>query len=445
MLIAEYSRKRKLDGYNLHVRISEEDANINHYNTIFTTSFPDNVVYDSELNEFVFNELEGNLLYKYLYILNKFVLKCSATEMNQFKKQMKTMCQKRLVKVDYRIYDKESFTQDYTEEDAPTEIRNEFSHLFTSASAPPPEEQEPEEVIEEVIEPEQEVVVDVDTNALESERQALESEKQAFESEKQLFESERHALEQEKQLVENRCEQERIEHDREVDMLKQKLEFFQQFDGLSEKYDELQVRHDELVEEHKQLQEQYDELKVQFDQYLEQSQEQVQQLEEQAQEKELQLEQLQERLEEKEQQQQQQQEYEPVDLSLYTKPDTNEIKEELSHLFESFEEKIQKMLGENKNTSHDILRLKNTVTSLEMENTELRRENEDIYEKLTYCEKQFDLIKQKYIKLQQLKHKYKTMVVNGANTNHIEELPSFTFKRNTFSPIPDEPVRQPYR
>ena len=39
MLIAEYSKRRKLDGFNLFVRVADKDANINHYNNIFLQAF----------------------------------------------------------------------------------------------------------------------------------------------------------------------------------------------------------------------------------------------------------------------------------------------------------------------------------------------------------------------------------------------------------------------
>ncbi len=84
-----------------------------------------------------------------------------------------------------------------------------------------------------------------------------------------------------------------------------------------------------------------------------------------------------------------------------------------------------------------------------MENEELRRENEEIFERLTECENQFNTIKDKYKSLQQIKRKYKTMVLNGANINHIDKItsedPIIKQRRNFISPIPHEHYRHPYK
>ena len=87
------------------------------------------------------------------------------------------------------------------------------------------------------------------------------------------------------------------------------------------------------------------------------------------------------------------------------------------------------------------------ISVLEMENSELRKENEEIFEKLNECEKQFNTIKEKYKTLQQIKRKYKTMVLNGANINHIEHIQNdeHRVRKNFVSPIPNEPYREYYK
>ena len=435
MLIAEYSKRRKLDGFNLFVRVPEQDANVNHYNNIFQKAFTNQYfTFDTNENEFMFYEMQGNLLYKYLYILNKFVLKCDKNEMTKYKQDMKALCQKRLVKVDYRVFTRNSFTEDFTEDDIPQEILDEFSYLFTHIKQSDDIEEEQVdcefemslesekaelEQVKEALESEKEELNQV-KEALESEKEelnqvkeALESEKAELEQAKEAFKSEKAELNQAKEALEserNELNQTNQDEDddakynemqREIEMLRQKLEF----------YNNNTDNNNDLVEQNTELQNEYNNLLSEFEEYRESTEKQIEELKQ----------------------------YESVDLSLYTKSDTTEI----ASLFKEFEERIENLIVNNKDASVDVHRLRNTVTSLEMENTELRKENEEIYEKLAYCEKQFELIKQKYVKLQQLKHKYKTMVINSSSTNHIEELPFISKKR--FSPIPDEPVRYPYK
>jgi hypothetical protein len=445
MLVAEYSRRRKLDGFNLFVRVSDQDANVNHYNTIFLKAFTDkNFSFNGDENEFMFYEMQGNLLYKYLYILNKFVLKCDKNEMNEYKQTMKALCQKRLVKVDYRIFTRDSFTQDYTEDDIPQEILDEFSYLFTHIKQAEVEEEAEEEEVEQEAEVEAEEEVEQEEQVEEEEqeidnefeaakeqfeveqaefqatKEQFEMEQAEFQSTKEQFEAEQAEFQTAKEQLEmeqdefnkakeqfeaEQAAKEQFETDeqdakynemqREIEMLRQKLEFFS----------------NNATDENNELQTEYNNLLAEFEDYKETTEKQIEELKQ----------------------------YEPVDLSLYTKTDTSEI----ATLFKEFEDKIENLITNNKDSSVDMHRLRNTITSLEMENTELRRENEEIYEKLSYCEKQFEVIKQKYVKLQQLKHKYKTMVINSSSTNHIEELPFISKKR--FSPIPDEPVRYPYK
>ena len=472
MLIAEYSKRRKLDGFNLFVRVSEQDANINHYNNIFVKAFTDKYfTFNVNDNEFMFYEMHGNLLYKYLYILNKFVLKCDNAEMTKYKQEMKALCQKRLIKVDYRIFTRNSFTEDYTEDDIPQEIIDEFSYLFTRIKHSEVQEEEEEEENDdcetetpgEQLEVEkietlrteletskkelealkkeletskkeleaEKIELETSKKELEALKKELETSKKELETSKKELETSKKELEAEKielDALKKELEAEKIELDalkkeleaddddnnddaakynemqREIDMLRQKLEFYNNSNiSSSENAD--------LIEQNTELQNEYNNLLSEFEEYRESTEKQIEELKQ----------------------------YEPVDLSLYTKSDTTEI----ASLLKEFEERIEKLIVNNKDASVDVHRLRNTVTSLEMENTELRKENEEIYEKLAYCEKQFELIKQKYVKLQQLKHKYKTMVINSSSVNHIEELP-FVSKK-LFSPIPDEPVRYPYK
>ena len=137
-----------------------------------------------------------------------------------------------------------------------------------------------------------------------------------------------------------------------------------------------------------------------------------------------------------------------------------------ANIVENLEEKFHSIAASTANTeSNEILALlyelkekmkdddfddksKAKLNILEMENSELRRENEEIFEKLNECEKQFNAIKEKYKTLQQIKRKYKTMVLNGANINHIEHIQNddtARTRKNFVSPIPNEPYREYYK
>lgn len=106
---------------------------------------------------------------------------------------------------------------------------------------------------------------------------------------------------------------------------------------------------------------------------------------------------------------------------------------------------LQNYLKTNTN-SQEIETLQKRINILQMENQELQRENEEVFERLQECERQFSLIKEKYKSLQQIKRKYKTMAMNGANINHIENIKdTANYSRKTFiSPVPNEHIRQPY-
>jgi hypothetical protein len=121
----------------------------------------------------------------------------------------------------------------------------------------------------------------------------------------------------------------------------------------------------------------------------------------------------------------------------------NFISNEINKLYTNIS---QQLASSTKHEEDDKLSKK--INILEMENQELQRENEEIFERLTECEKQFNVIKDKYKSLQQIKRKYKTMVMNGANINHIENIKDNTISssRKTFiSPIPNEHYRHPYQ
>lgn len=121
----------------------------------------------------------------------------------------------------------------------------------------------------------------------------------------------------------------------------------------------------------------------------------------------------------------------------------NFISNEINKLYTNIS---QQLVSSTEHEKDDKLSKK--INILEMENQELQRENEEIFERLTECEKQFNLIKDKYKSLQQIKRKYKTMVMNGANINHIENIKDNTISssRKTFiSPIPNEHYRHPYQ
>lgn len=116
-----------------------------------------------------------------------------------------------------------------------------------------------------------------------------------------------------------------------------------------------------------------------------------------------------------------------------------------SEIITMLQELKEKMVGDEVDE-----KVKSKINVLEMENSELRRENEEIFEKLNECEKQFNVIKEKYKTLQQIKRKYKTMVLNGASINHIEQIQSDEHsqqrsRKNFVSPIPNEPYREYYK
>jgi hypothetical protein len=123
----------------------------------------------------------------------------------------------------------------------------------------------------------------------------------------------------------------------------------------------------------------------------------------------------------------------------------NFISTEMNQLYTN----ILQQLRETSTTRDEDNKVSQKLNILEMENQELQRENEEIFQRLTECEKQFNLIKDKYKSLQQIKRKYKTMVMNGANINHIENIKdnnTISSSRKTFiSPIPNEHYRHPYQ
>jgi hypothetical protein len=108
--------------------------------------------------------------------------------------------------------------------------------------------------------------------------------------------------------------------------------------------------------------------------------------------------------------------FRPVDMPLYNAA-------HIETLVQSIEQKLDNVCAKDVDRyKHTIEKLEGTVQNLELENAELRKENETVYSRLMRCEKQFTIIRQKYINLQQLKHKYKTMMITNANTNHIDTL-----------------------
>ena len=108
--------------------------------------------------------------------------------------------------------------------------------------------------------------------------------------------------------------------------------------------------------------------------------------------------------------------FRPVDMPLYNAA-------HIETLVQSIEQKLDNVCAKDVDRyKHTIEKLEGIVQNLELENAELRKENETVYSRLMRCEKQFTIIRQKYINLQQLKHKYKTMMITNANTNHIDTL-----------------------
>ncbi len=160
--------------------------------------------------------------------------------------------------------------------------------------------------------------------------------------------------------------------------------------------------------------------------------------------------------------------FRPVDMPLYNAA-------HIESLVQSIEQKLDNVCAKDVDRyKHTIEKLEGTVQNLELENAELRKENETVYTRLMRCEKQFTIIRQKYINLQQLKHKYKTMMITNANTNHIDTLnqleepryhhqtpvynpqhqvytttttnpPPTSSSRIAISPVPMHPVRVPLK
>lgn len=127
--------------------------------------------------------------------------------------------------------------------------------------------------------------------------------------------------------------------------------------------------------------------------------------------------------------------------------DYTRIENFISNEIDKLYTKLSQQLQETKPKDEDEDKLSHKINILEMENQELQRENEEIFERLTECEKQFNLIKDKYKSLQQIKRKYKTMVMNGANINHIENIKDNAIsssRKTIISPIPNEHYRHPY-
>lgn len=118
------------------------------------------------------------------------------------------------------------------------------------------------------------------------------------------------------------------------------------------------------------------------------------------------------------------------------------ISQQLLDKIQDITQSCMNQQGETKSVVH----YERKISALEMENVELRRENDEIFERLKECEKQFNTIKEKYKTLQQIKRKYKTMLLNTANINHIDHVQDDVTKHHKpiVSPIPNEHVRHPF-
>lgn len=136
--------------------------------------------------------------------------------------------------------------------------------------------------------------------------------------------------------------------------------------------------------------------------------------------------------------------FRPVDMPLYSVT-------HIETLIQAIDRKLDNVCSKDTERFRlQVDKLEGTIQDLEMENAELRRENESMFARLDRSEKQFAIIRQKYLNLQQVKHKYKTLVTtNAVNTNHIDTLDQL--ERATppppvaISPIPSRPVRVPFR
>ena len=411
VLVLEMPKKRLQEGFNLHVDVGMYTKYQTEFSTIFDSLF---VKYKPEYknNIVMFNDFDCLLLFSTLYYINKFVLKASEQEMLDFKDSFTSKVSHRLSKIS-SSFNKYAFKKDFQFQNIPNVFFTVFPNLNENTTNSVEQDVETPTVtdsIEQDVETptvtdsiEQDVetpavteqYVDVETTTKQFTEQIVDLSITQLESSiRKMFENQ---LESTIKILENRLKT-YIEK-----VLEKQIEFTIQKVLGSNLESNIEKTLDTLENTFSKLEERLTSTIVEN---LEVN--------------------VVENLEEK---------YN----SIVSNHDNSEIIIMLQELKE-------KMVGDEVDE-----KVKSKVSVLEMENLELRRENEEIFEKLNECEKQFNVIKEKYKTLQQIKRKYKTMVLNGASINHIEQIQSNEHnqqqrsRKNFVSPIPNEPYREYYK
>ena len=398
VLVLEMPKKRLQEGFNLHVDVGMYTKYQTEFSTIFDSLF---VKYKPEYknNIVMFNDFDCLLLFSTLYYINKFVLKASEQEMLDFKDSFTSKVSHRLSKIS-SSFNKYAFKKDFQFQNIPNVFFTVFPNLNENTTNSVEQDVETPTVTDSI---EQDVetpavteqYVDVETTTKQFTEQIVDLSITQLESSiRKMFENQ---LESTIKILENRLKT-YIEK-----VLEKQIEFTIQKVLGSNLESNIEKTLDTLENTFSKLEERLTSTIVEN---LEVN--------------------VVENLEEK---------YN----SIVSNHDNSEIIIMLQELKE-------KMVGDEVDE-----KVKSKVSVLEMENLELRRENEEIFEKLNECEKQFNVIKEKYKTLQQIKRKYKTMVLNGASINHIEQIQSNEHnqqqrsRKNFVSPIPNEPYREYYK
>ena len=412
MLYIELPKKKLLDGYNLHVPVHRDNPNFENFNAIFTGIFKDDVKYVPTTLRFVFKENLGRELYTLLYFINKFALSVTDEEMIVFENSFNDN-KKRFYAFDSVLYKRnwlkidmdaviidplvcERFPQILENQQLYIAKKNAFKTNTipeVAQSLPPTTE------VEEVSTEEDEATIAVQGGVV------VEAE---WSKKVKAVESE---WSKKVQAVE--------------------AEWSKKLEMADDAYQKLQVQYNEYTHELAQCEDMIRRLEQEKARYYDDD------------------------------------DTKSVDLPMYKVNCDDDLDNKLASLvdqfkamhvdeFNKFTNKYTQDMNDLKNVvdastksdttnKHDLKRM----VLLESENEELRRENDDIFEKLNVCEKQFNILKQKYTSLQQIKKKYKTMILNSATVNHIDKMsddvqPFSGRPKTMISPIPNEHYRHPY-
>ena len=453
MLYIELPKKKLFAGYNLHVPMHNDNPYFKQIETIFKGIFGADTTYIPDSLRFIFKDNLGVKLYELLYIINKFALCVTDEEMVIFNNSFSDN-KKRFYGFDNFLYKRNWLKIDVDNivihpiviEQFPTVLDNQKAYFLKI--------DKPVDEVEEVV---QDDTLEEDTNQI-SESEEYQSKIQSLEDINQSLMDTIKSLKDTNQTLENGYES-KIKSI--VDGYESKLkttegEWESKLKSIVDGYEsKLKTTEGEWESKLKTTEGEWEsKLKT-----TEDGHDSIEDLQYELEQKCKLLDNYKDMITQLEQEKARyydEDDVKSVDMPVYNVNYDDELDNKFATMvdklkviyddeFNKFTVKYNKDIGELKTAlemKHDTKR----QSVLEMENEELRRENEDIFEKLSTCEKQFNVLKQKYTSLQQVKKKYKTMILNSANVNHIEKISddSFVRPKNIISPIPNEHYRHPY-